>query len=255
VKGTIITDHIGERELAIYLPPSYPDGAASFPVVYVHDGGDLFAEQADSSLRPAASLQEIERKFASGELAELIMVGIAPVDRIHEYTPWFAKALSERFADFGGRGAEYLAFIVEQVKPHIDSRYKTNRRPDQTGIIGKSLGGLISLYAAYLYPGVFGKIGSISGSFWYEGFADYMREQKMAQTGLRLYLDVGSLEGEGKQTVQREMVARTKEAYAILAASGLNGKQLRLHVEEGGRHELSCFRSRFPQALSWLFQK
>jgi predicted alpha/beta superfamily hydrolase len=255
VRGTIVTDHFRERELSIYLPPSYSDGAASFPVVYVHDGGDLFADQADSSPRPCESLHEIERMFAGGELVELIMVGIKPVNRIHEYTPWFAKALSDQFGDFGGRGAEYLSFIVEQVKPYIDSRYKTNRRPDQTEIMGKSLGGLVSMYAAYLYPGVFGKIGSISGSFWYEGFVDYMRAQKMAQTGLKLYLDVGSLEGYGKQTIQREMVARTKEAYAILADSGLSGKRLRFHVEEGGRHELSCFRSRFPGALKWLFQE
>ncbi|WP_259462719.1 alpha/beta hydrolase-fold protein [Caldibacillus debilis] len=75
-----------------------------------------------------------------------------------EYTPWRAKALSDPYPDFGGQGSHYLSFLVEKLKPYIDRKYKTDGRREQTGIIGASLGGLISIYAAYLYPDVFGKI-------------------------------------------------------------------------------------------------
>lgn len=104
------------------------------------------------------SLARLEHMFARGTLGELILVGIEPKNRLDEYTPWHAKALSDPYPDFGGQDSHYLSFLVEKLKPYIDRKYKTDGRREQTGIIGASLGGLISIYAAYLYPDVFGKI-------------------------------------------------------------------------------------------------
>ncbi|WP_077616688.1 alpha/beta hydrolase [Caenibacillus caldisaponilyticus] len=244
--GIVVTESFRGRELFIYLPPSYETSRANFPVVYVQDGGDLFDPRQNHSLA------RLERMFALGELGELLLIGIKPKNRLDEYTPWPAKALSDKFGDFGGLGFRYLSFLVEDLKPYIDSEFKTDSRRQQTGMIGASLGGLISMYAAYLYPDVFGKIGSISGSFWYEGFIDFMQAKTVA-TGLKIYMDVGRIEGIGKRTIQKDMVSKTKEAYTILKNNGLTKETLRFVIEEGAPHDLKIFSRRFPESVKWLY--
>ncbi|WP_134685099.1 alpha/beta hydrolase [Brevibacillus migulae] len=247
MKGTFVTRNVNQRCLLIYLPPGYPQDGYHYPVVYVQDTGDVFdPDQSDS-------IFHVEEMFAHGELSPLILVGIEPFNRLDEYTPWPAPALDNRFADFGGQGAAYLEFVVEVCKPFIDKHFQTDPRAEMTAIIGKSLGGLISLYALYLYPHVFRKIASISGSFWYPGVIEYMKEQPIDGRMHRLYLDVGSMEGWGKENIQKEMVARTKEAYALLEESGNFQRGLHFTVEEGAEHQLPFFAKRFPHALKWLY--
>lgn len=246
MNGTLVMESFEGRELFIYLPPSYETSRAKFPVVYVQDGGYLFDPRQNHSL------VRLERMFAHGELGELLLVGIEPKNRLDEYTPWYAKALSDKYADFGGQGFRYLSFLVEELKPYIDREYKTDSRRQQTGMIGASLGGLISIYAAYLCPNVFGKIGSISGSFWYEGFIDFM-QSKNVDPGLKIYMDVGSVEGIEKQSIQKEMVLKTKEAYTILLNNGLTRERLQFVLEEGAPHDRIFFSKRFPEAVKWLY--
>jgi len=247
LKGTLVTREIDQRSLLIYLPPGYPEESHNYPVVYVQDGGDIFDPGKSDSI---AVLEEM---FDLGELPELILVGIEPFNRLDEYTPWPAPALTERFADFGGQGSTYLRFVVEECKPFIDRQFQTDPRVEMTAMIGKSLGGLISLYAIYLYPHVFSKIGCISCSFWYPGVIDYMKEHPITSQMHRLYIDVGSLEGVGKQNIQKEMVARTKEAYALLAANGAFQDRLHFTLDEGAEHQLPFFARRFPYTLQCLF--
>jgi predicted alpha/beta superfamily hydrolase len=158
-----------ERAISVYVPPNYDARQDRYPVAYVQDGDELFAPGYGDSLTV------LEAMFDRGELEPLLLAGIEPKGRIGEYTPWPAKALSGKFADFGGKGSEYIAFVGEELKPFIDRQYRTKPGRSDTGIIGASLGGLISMYAAYKRPDLFGKIGSISGSYWYEGFVEYMR--------------------------------------------------------------------------------
>lgn len=249
MKGKIVREKFEGRELLIYLPQTYETDSKKYPVVYVHDLGDVF-DPAKSE-----ALYELERMFADGSLLEVILVGVESKNRMDEYTPWFAKALSTpyNYGDFGGKGGEYLSFLANKLKPYMDASYRTAADPEHTAVIGKSLGGLISMYAAYLCPGVFGKIGSISGSYWFEGFVDYMRTHAMDHGKMKIYMDVGSLEGVGKQTVQKDMVPLTGQAHAILRQKGFSEERLTLVTEEGAVHEHSYFCRRFPSALRWLF--
>ncbi|WGV60507.1 alpha/beta hydrolase-fold protein [Brevibacillus brevis] len=250
VKGQLLADVCHHRALLVYLPPSYDKSTSRFPVMYVHDGGDLF----DPAFSTA--LDVIEDKFAEGKIPELILVGIQPGNRRDDYTPWFSKAISsERNIDFGGQGDAYLSYVANECKAYIDSKYRTDSRAEKTGIIGFSLGGLISMYAAYQYPDVFTKIGSISGSYWYEGMVPFMREKKMYQPGLRIYMDVGSKEGAKKQNIQKQMVPLTKEAHQILADSGFTADQLVLFMDEGADHLSKYANARFPGALQWLWNE
>lgn len=250
MKGSIVKDRCGEHALHLYLPPSYSTGSFRYPVMYVQDGMELF----DPSL--CQVLEQLEKLFAEGRLPELILVGVVPNNRLHEYTPWYAKAISnQRFQeDFHGEGGEYLAFLVKACKPYIDSKYRTETAPEHTGIIGFSLGGLISMYAAYSHPDVFHKIGSISGSYWYEGMVDFMKQKKMYQPALRIYMDVGTEEGSKRTTIQKEMVPLTFEAHRILSESGFTQEQLTLLVEKGADHLLSYASGRFAGALQWLWE-
>ncbi len=247
MKGQIITSNISDRELTIYLPPSYQEAGTGFPVVYLQDQGELFHPAASNSL------ETLEALFAAGKLMELILVGVETKTRQRDYTPWHAPALEQRYGDFEGRGADYLAFLVDEVKAYIDRTFQTLPQPERTGIGGVSLGGLIALYAAYIYPGVFGRIASISGSLWYDGFVEYMEAQPLTCTGRKVYLDVGSLEGAAKTNRQKTMVPQTKAAYQILRNKGLTADHCQLVIDEGAIHHWRFFTKRFPSAMQWLF--
>jgi hypothetical protein len=249
MQGTVLTQTLDQRELLIYLPPTYKTSVCRYPVAYVHDRGDVFDPESHDTLL------QLESMFQRGELPEVILVGIAPMERKDEYTPWFAPNLSEArgYGDFGGQGEAYLQFIVEVCKPYMDQEFRTDRRREATGLIGKSLGGLISMYGACLYPNVFGSIGSISGSYWYEGFVEFMVEQPMYHPAQRIYMDVGTLEGGNKDTMQKYMVPRTRALHTILQAKGYGEDRLQFVIDEGADHARLSFVKRFPGALKWMF--
>lgn len=243
MQGKIIVETFDGREIAVYLPPSYFTCGAAYPVVYVQDGSYLF----DSSM------EELERGFGSRELRELIFVGITPFERNDEYTPWVAPSLADSSRNFGGQSADYLAFVTGRLKPWIDEKYRTSHLPEETGIAGGSFGGLVSLYAAYLHPDVFGRFGLLSASFWYPDFMEYVRTKPMEAAGRKVYMYVGSIEGIHKPGAQKMMVPYTREAHAILTERGFTGDRLRLEIEDGAGHEAKYFIKRFPEAMAWLF--
>lgn len=234
---------LGTREITVLLPPAYTKGKGNFAVAYIHDGGALLYRQL------AAVTELMDR----GKLAQIIFVGIAAEQRLDDYTPWPAAALAPEYRDFGGKGNQYLAFVVNELKPYIDSQYRTCTGPEHTGIIGASLGGLISLYALFLYPEIFGKFGSISGSFWYEGFVDFMKKNRLLNKESRIYMDVGSREGIGKNNIQREMMKQTGEVYNQLLEQGLLAANCKYWISEGDTHGQLYFMQRFPAALNWLY--
>ncbi|WP_160678262.1 alpha/beta hydrolase-fold protein [Clostridium sp. C8-1-8] len=248
MNGRVVEEIFENRQLTIYIPLSYSRSNIKLPVLYVQDGKKLF-------YRDANVLEELESYFEAGKSREVIIVGIESNNRIDEYTPWKAKALDSKFKDFGGKGKEYLDFILRDLKPYIEEKYDTSTSYEDCGILGASLGGLISLYAAYSYPKQFGKIGAISPSLWYEGFLEFMKEKKLATENRKMYLDVGSKEGIGKSSVQKYMVQNIKIAYDILNAKGFTEASLKFLIEEEAVHNEDMFRKRFAYAVSWLYKK
>lgn len=247
MNGTLINDTFSGRELLIYLPPSYQTGRKRYPALYVHDRGDLFNPGFSDSL------EMIEHFCRRGEMPELIMIGVASEDRENEYTPFPQPHLKKTDHTYGGNSAHYAEFLARQLKPFIDRNYLTDGSRENTGIIGKSFGGLISMYTAYLEPQTFGKIGSLSGSFWFKGMIEYMRGHTFLNPDLRIYMDVGSTEGTDRDNLQKEMIPRTKEAFRILSESGVSGEHLKFVIDEGGAHRFERFAKRFPEAVKWLF--
>lgn len=232
-----------DRELTLYLPPSYHQSDRCYPVAYVQDGGDSFMD----------CLNYLEHLFKNGRIGELILVGITTDYRNDEYTPWPAKSLLEGSIPFGGRGREYVDEVADRFKPYIDERYRTRPEAEHTGIIGASFGGLISMFAGYWRPDTFGRIGMLSASLWYEGVMEFIRGHEKLPPGLRIYMSVGQYEGAYKQGIQKFMTPSNLEAYRIWTLEEGADSRVRLHVDPEGTHDPIFMSRRFPDAASWLF--
>jgi predicted alpha/beta superfamily hydrolase len=245
MKGSLIKDTFEDREITIYIPPSCGAWNMTFPLLFVQDGEYLFETNAEL----------LEHRFADGTLPEMILAGVKPHNRLDEYTPWHSRALVNIHPDFGGRGEDYIRFLTDRLKPYLQCNYYASGSRSETGIIGASLGGLISLYAASKRPDVFSKAGLISASLWYEGMLSFIRQEaaSMAKGDGRYFFSVGTMEGVGKVTVQKDMVPLTRQAVHILTEGGIGPDRLKFVVTDGDIHEHSCFVRRFPEAVEWLF--
>src|SRR5258705_4466339 len=241
------------RDILVYLPPSYPTANRTYATLYMHDGQNLFDEA--TSFAGEWRVDEALEAVAKDGL-EAIVVGIpnTGVNRLAEYSPFH----DARFG--GGRAADYVKFIVETVKPLVDSAFRTTGEREGTATIGSSMGGLISLYAFFERPAVFGAVGAVSPSV---GFArgaliDYLARARFV--GGRIYLDVGTHEGRSRDRDPVELlqepaayVRMVREARDLLLRKGYReGPDLLYVEEEGGVHNEAAWANRFPRLLRFL---
>lgn len=232
------------RELIVYLPPSYGSAAERrYPVVYMQDGAKAATD----------GLNYLEHLFHAGRLPEMIIVGIVPRDRNDEYTPWPSDTLASGAPGFAGGGSAYLEEVALRIKPYVDRTYRTLPEKEHTALAGCSLGGLISLCAFYRYPAAFGRFALLSASFWYEGILEFVRRAPINRRETRLYMSVGALEGVYKRNAQRDMVERTKLVHSALLQRGYPSDRLKLEIAEDGTHDAMFFARQLPTALEWLF--
>lgn len=245
MRGSLIKDIFEEKQITVYIPPSCGAWNVTFPLLFAQDGAYLFEDNVEA----------LERKFADGSLPEMIIAGVTPNNRLDEYTPWPARALVDSRPDFGGQGDAYIRFLGERLKPYLESNYYADGSREQTGIIGGSLGGLISLYAGSTRPELFSKLGLLSASFWYEGMMDFVHQKasELGASDCRIYMSIGTREGSGKETVQKNMVALTRQVADTLRVSGVTRDRLQVTETEGAVHAPPCFAERFPEAVEWLF--
>ena len=227
------------RDIYVYLPPSYEASDRRYPVVYMKDGQNLF----DASMSFGAEWQVDEHMERLSRLGlEAIIVGVpnAGEARLDEYSPF-------RDAQHGGgAGDEYLDFVVRTLKPLVDGQFRTNPERTHTGIAGSSMGGLLSLYAFFTRPEVFGFAAVMSPALWFAGRAIFGRVEEAPFAEGRLYLDVGT--GEGEQTVED-----VRRMHALLAAKGYRPGETMMYVEEDGAdHSEEAWARRVRTALYYL---
>jgi len=226
-----------ERTLRLYLPPSYETSPTRrYPVIYMHDAQNLF-DEATSSFGSEWGVDETLDAFARRRGFEAIVVGIDNGDdeRIHELAPWPNPKYG------AAQGAQYMAFVVEVVKPYVDAHWRTLPDRADTAIIGSSMGGLVTHYALLRYPQVFGKAAILSPAYWFssEVYAQTKAHPWPADT--RAYLYIGGREDDQAQPDVERMMP-------LLA-----GSEVTLHVEPEGRHNEGAWRVEFPRAVAWLF--
>ncbi len=230
------------RPVSVYLPPSYDQSNRRYPVIYMQDGQNLF-ERSTSFAGDWGLVDRLDALAASG--IEAIVAGVwnSPEERLNEYSP-FRDAKHG-----GGSGDRYLAFLVDTVKPLIDSKFQTEAAPGSTGIGGSSMGGLISVYGLFTRPDTFG-FGSIqSPSVWFAEAAVLEFVSTSPKPPGPLYLDVGRKEGE------RELgdVRRLREL--LLAKNYRDGADLMYDEDPDGEHNEAAWGRRYPRALAFLLSR
>ena len=225
-----------EKKIWVYLPKEYENSRNSYSVIYMHDAQNLF--DATTSY---VGEWKIDEYLDSISANKTIIVGIEHGNekRIEELTPYS----HEKYG--GGKADLYLDFIINTVKPYVDSLYRTKPDAEHTGIFGSSLGGLISLYATVKYPETFGYAGVFSPAFWINPEIYELVESTDIPETSKFYFLVGSEEGESMVPDQEKMVT-------LLKSKGVNDSQIKSKVIEGGKHNEEFWSTHFPEAYLWL---
>jgi predicted alpha/beta superfamily hydrolase len=232
------------RDVTVYLPPGYDD-ANPCPVLYMHDGQNLFDPKTAHVPGQHWRLGETaDALIAAGTLPPLIIVGIANTgpSRIHEYTPTRDARLG------GGLADDYGRFLVEELKPFIDRTYRTRTDAASTGLGGSSLGGLVTMHVGLRRPEVFGALAVMSPSVWWDRrvILSSVRAAR-PKPDLRVWVDIGTAEG-------RRALEDARLLKAALVGSGwVIGRDLHYAEYEGGTHSELDWAKRAGAMLTWLF--
>lgn len=229
------------RRIWIYLPPDYEQSPKNYPVLYMHDGQNLFDSFTSfaGEWKVDETLNELE---AQGKNVPIV-IGIdnGGDHRMDEYSAWVNNQYG------GGEGDAYIRFIAETLKPFIDENYRTKPEAFNTGIMGSSLGGLISQYAVIEFADVFSKGGLFSPSYWYSDSIWTFTEQNGSYNSQRIYQIVGSQEGSS-------MVNGMNQMHDLLLNQGFTTNNIFSKVVQGQGHNEAFWRSEFKDAYLWLFQ-
>ncbi|TNE74696.1 alpha/beta hydrolase [bacterium] len=198
------------RNVDILLPSDYySSGDKRYPVIYMHDGQNLFDDSLSFSGTSWGVGETVHQLSEKGEIPKVIVVGIwNTAARLGEYMPqkplektvsnikdcWFTQAYDTQIVS-----DNYLKYIVEEIKPYVDANYKTDSGQHKTAIMGSSMGGLISMYALCEYPNVFRSAGCLSASWTIGGepMMDYMKKHVPHPGNFRVYVDYGVEEKVG----------------------------------------------------------
>lgn len=256
--------------VTVWLPPGHGRGKARWPVIYMHDGQNLFFPAKAGYGKVWAADKAMLQLIGEGETRGAIIVGIwHPQDRARTYFPQALYAAlpppqrqtADAFLQGPVQSDAYLRFITTELKPMIDRRYRTLPDRAHTMVAGSSMGGLISLYAIARYPDVFGSAACVS-THWPLAAPDqvgpmqatilgawdrFLRDDLGPPQGRRIWFDHGdqtldSFYGPWQVEIDRRMVA--------------NGWQPQRDFETktyvGAGHEENAWAERLPEIFAWL---
>lgn len=224
------------RRIWIYLPEKYKTSKKRYPVLYMHDGQNLFDNATSYS-----GEWEVDETLDSMPNA-CIVVGIdnGSLLRMNEYNPNDTDLYGK------GEGNSYLEFLVKTLKPFIDKSFRTLRSRKYTITAGSSMGGLISFYAGILYPRVFGGIGIFSPSFWIAPqVGDEVKQlvNRGKHSGQRYYFYAGGAENP-------IMIYDLMPVIELMRK--LSGAMVEVVINPEGWHSEACWRREFPAFYSWV---
>jgi predicted alpha/beta superfamily hydrolase len=234
-----------DRDVLVWLPAAYRESTRRYPVLYMHDGQNLFEPETAFQKGEHWRLGETAAELINaGDVEPLIIVGIYNTGeaRKEEYTPTHDLKLG------GGGAGDYGRMIVEELKPFIDRTYRTRPEPAATGIGGSSLGGLVSLYLAFTHPQVFQRVAALSPSVWWNSRSILKTvRQARAKPPLRIWVDMGTAEGKRGLDDARLLKA------ALVGLGFVPDVDLRYAEYEGATHSEEAWAERVAPMLKWLF--
>jgi predicted alpha/beta superfamily hydrolase len=229
-----------KRRVTIYLPPDYQKGKKRYPVIYMHDAQNLFDEYT-AAFGVEWKVDETLDMLWSKYKKSCIVIGIdnGP-KRINEYLAY----PNERFKP--SLGDEYVEFIVKELKPYVDSVYRTKRESRYTAIAGSSMGALISLYAITTYPEIFGSAALLSGSYWLVPDIEYRMTTTNRNAYAKYYLSAGDKESN---TLVKETDRVAKKLQSLTEG------QVKLRIIQEGKHQEQYWQQPFADYVYWWLKK
>ena len=242
LKKEFIIDGLNDvsHKIWVYLPPNYQSSKENYQAIYMHDAQNLFDDITSfvGEWGIDESLNELYEKTGKS----FIVVGVenGGEKRIEEYTPWKHQKYG------GGKGAFYIDFLVNDLKPFIDENYRTKTDAKNTAIIGSSLGGLISFYGGLKHPNVFGKIGALSTSFWFSDKVIDFAKENGNQQNTKLFLLVGGKEGGS-------MVPDTENMAKLLIENGFPKENIKTKIVAEGKHNEAFWKAEFLEVITFLY--
>lgn len=251
ISGTIkkhekfASQFLQSRDVLVHLPPGYDAATPQrFPVLYLHDGQNLF-DPATSFAGDWNVDETAAALYHQGQIEPLILVGInnAGEKRIDEYTPTMDLTRQK-----GGEADRYGRMMIEELKPFIDRMYRTLPDAPNTGLGGSSLGGLVSMHLGLRHSQVFGKLAVLSPAVWWDS-REIVHEVELLEgkLPLRIWLDAGTK--EGKEVTKDARLLRD----ALVAKGWKLGEDLMYHEAKGGEHNERSWGSRIDRVLKYLF--
>ena len=243
---------VPSREVRVWLPPGYNEGEARYPVIYFHDGQNVFRPGGPFGCWFAEDAAEDEMQ--AGRMREAIIVAMPNNEadmgkaRITEYQP--PADINPRDPQRGnGICDRYAEFLLGKVKPAVDAKYRTLPERENTAVAGSSMGGLVSLWLG-LNTDAFGAVGVFSPAFWTSPNFTKAVMNGSKKDGLRIYMDMGT-EEEGNLTGDY-----WKDALAVrdalLKQGYARGEDFVWNPGEGDEHNEKAWAKRLPVALRFL---
>jgi len=227
-----------ERDIIIWLPPSYHISEKNYPVLYMQDGQNLF-DPNTSFVGYDWKVDEVTTKLIKEKLiSEVIIVGIYnSKDRLEEYNY------------FSTKGKKYASFIIKELKPFIDERYRTIPKAAETALMGSSMGGLISFQLFWNFPKIFGKAACLSNSFWVNEREVFKMVKNISSSFTSknyLYIDCGSKE--------KALISDFNKMVKQLTSSNAhNGYKFGSFIDKGSHHTETDWAKRLHIPLRFLF--
>ncbi|MFA7288535.1 MAG: alpha/beta hydrolase-fold protein [Melioribacteraceae bacterium] len=224
-----------ERDILVWLPPSYESNPKKYPVIYMHDGQNLFDPRTSYSGVDWAVDKTVTKLVLDKKIEEVIVVGIYnSKNRIDEYNL------------YSPQGIKYASFLISELKRFIDETYRTKQDSRNTCTIGSSMGGLFSYQLIMNFPNVFGKAACLSNSFWIDRNRIFSEPKGKNLDVIKIYLDCG--------TGEKELIFDNMKAALILRNEGMQcGKNLLYHFEKEAEHSESYWAKRLHRPLTFLF--
>ena len=256
IETTVMPGFLGGRRIWVYLPPDYgTDTEARYPVLYMFDGQNVF-DAATSFVGEWKVDETLEQLIPDGDVRPIIVVAVdhGGEQRRAEYTPWANPE------DGGGQGTAHLQAFGDTLIPYIDQTYRTVATREGRALAGSSLGGLMSLYAAYEHDDVFGQVAALSPSLWWDD--EHMRrhaDAAGAKPAVRVYMDMGTLEegnvvDEDPDNGIDDYIDQLRAMRDELVSQGfVLDADLKVVEDQDARHSETYWAMRFPDVLRWLF--
>lgn len=252
--------HVTPRHVEVYLPQGYAPKEKTYPVIYMHDGQNVFNPKTSFKGIDWGVDETLDTLIYDGEVEAAIVVAVWNSKfRWNEYMPEDPMSAIDSLQghpdaqrslnDTTVFSNAYLRFLVEELKPYIDDHYAVRPEPEHTSIMGSSMGGLISLYALVKHPEVFGQAACVS-THWpaFDGLAvDYFAEKLPAPGKHRIYFD------HGTETLDANYGPFQKRMDQVMAQRGYTkGQDWETQIYEGAAHDESSWNARVDVPLKFL---